>query len=107
MFSEVRAYAKTKKKFGIKYNPLKISKGNFEAKMQISSKARYELNLWLANVNTSFKSIDHPPIDFTLTSDASFKGLGASMGDDSTGGQWAPEKLEDIHILELRATFFV
>ena len=29
------------------------------------------------------------------------------MGDDSTGGQWAPEELEDIRILELRAAFFV
>ena len=28
------------------------------------------------------------------------------MGDDSTGGQWAPEELEDIHILELRAALF-
>ena len=89
-----------------KVEALKISKGNFEAKMQISPKARYELNWWLANLNTSFNTIDHPPIDFTLTSDASFKGWGASMGDDSTGGQWAPEELEDIHILELRAALF-
>ena len=28
------------------------------------------------------------------------------MGDDSTGGQWAPEELEDIHILGLRAALF-
>ena len=74
--------------------------------MQISPKARYELNWWLANLNTSFNTIDHLPIDFTLTSDASFKGWGASIGDDSTGGQWAPEELEEIHILELRAALF-
>ena len=89
-----------------KVEALKISKGNFEAKMQISPKARYELNWWLVNLDTSFNTIDHPPIDFTLTSDASFKGWGASMGDDSTGGQWAPKELEDIHILELRAALF-
>ena len=28
------------------------------------------------------------------------------MGDDSTGGQRAPEELEDIHIHELRAALF-
>ena len=89
-----------------KVEDLKISKGNCEAKMQISPKARYELNWWLANLNTSFNTIDHPPIDFTLTSDASFKCWGASMGDESTGGQWAPKELEDIHILELRAALF-
>ena len=45
-----------------KVEALKISKGNFEAKMQISPKARYELKWWLANFNTSFNTIEHPPI---------------------------------------------
>ena len=70
--------------------------------MQISQK----LSWWLANFNTSFDTTDHPPIDFTLTSDASFKGWGAAaMGNDSTGAQWTPEELEDIHILELSCPF--
>ena len=60
-----------------KIEELKISKGNFGAKMQISPKARYELNWWFASLNTSFNTIAHPLIDFTLTSDASFKGWGA------------------------------
>ena len=59
-----------------------------------------------ASLNNSFNTIDHPPIDFTLTSDALFKGWSTSMGDDLTDGQWAPEELEDIHILELRAALF-
>ena len=74
--------------------------------MQISPKPRYELNSWLANLNTFFNTIDHPPTNFTLTSDASFKCWDASIGDDSTGGQWAPEELENIHILDLRAALF-
>ena len=50
--------------------------------MQISPKARHELNWWLANLNTFFNTIDNPPQGFTLTSrltSDTFKSWGASM----------------------------
>lgn len=62
-----------------KSNALAIHKGNFEAHMSISSKAKVELNRWLTNLSAAFKNILPTPIDIVLYSDASKIGWGGLL----------------------------
>lgn len=86
---------------------LKRAKGNFEDTMCISQIGISELNWWLCNLDSSFNTIRCPPVDVTLHSDASLKGWGTFMNDESTGGRWLPTESEHhINYLELLAAFF-
>eukprot|EP00794_Sanderia_malayensis_P016482 gene16482-18121_t len=90
-----------------KINALKEAKGNFDAQMYLSSKARLELNWWLANIYTSFNYIQQPKVDAVICSDASLFGWGAVMENTSTGGQWSyTEAKNHINYLELLAAYF-
>eukprot|EP00794_Sanderia_malayensis_P020896 gene20895-22947_t len=90
-----------------KINALKQAKGNFDAQMYLSSKARLELNWWLANIYTSFNYIEQPKVDAVICSDASLFGWGAVMENTSTGGQWSyTEAKNHINYLELLAAYF-
>ncbi|XP_028393196.1 uncharacterized protein LOC114517607 [Dendronephthya gigantea] len=82
-------------------------KGNFEAPMTISKKAKTELNWWLKNLQGSFKNILTTPIDIVLYSDASLTGWGAALGDQSTGGNWCKQEgVQHINVLEMKAALF-
>ena len=64
------------------------------------------MNWWLQNVNTSSNTIEFPPVDVVVFSDASLQGWGAALGEQSTGGGWAPNEQNHINILELKAALF-
>ena len=90
-----------------KINALKYVKGNFEAIMAISEKGVSEMQSWLSNLDGSFNTIRHPPVDVTLHSDASLEDWGAVMNDISTGGRWSViEAHSHINCLELLAVLF-
>ena len=89
-----------------KTSALKQSKGNYDGHMNISKNSVCELNWWLHNVNTSFNTIEIPPVDAVVYSDASLQGWGAALGEQSTGGGWAQSEKNHINILELKAALF-
>ncbi len=53
---------------------LKQSKGNYDSRMILSKESERELNWWLHNVHTSFSTIEIPPVDVVVYSDASLQG---------------------------------
>ena len=57
-----------------KISALKINKGDYDALMSLSAKARSELHWWVINVNTAFTNIMQTNPDLTLTTDASNTG---------------------------------
>ena len=58
---------------------LQANKGDYDAPMSLSAKARSELHWWVTNVNTAFKNIMHTNPDLILTTDASNTGWGGSL----------------------------
>ena len=90
-----------------KIKALKQSKGDFEASMSVSKQGISEMRWWLDNLDHSYNTICHPPVDIILYSDASLMGWGAVMNKTSTGGRWSPMEAENhINYLELLAAFF-
>jgi hypothetical protein len=92
-----------------KTSALKQSKGNYDGHMNSSKNSERELNWWLHNVNTSFNTIEIPPVDVVVYSDASLQGMplwGAALGEKSTAGGWAQSEKNHINILELKAALF-
>ena len=88
----------------IKFDALKISKGNFDCKMQLSSASLTELKWWLENLPDSSSDVLKPIADVVIHSDASLSGLGATMGESSTGGHWSTnEGKKHINYLEILA----
>jgi len=84
---------------------LKETKGNFDALMTLSDRARSDFKWWIANFQISKKAISHGKIDFTMYTDASTIGWGATLGQTTTGGRWSPEEKEyHINYSELKAT---
>ena len=57
-----------------KIRALKVSRGNFKAKISVSVKAQNELKWWIDNVDQSFNVIRKPAIQLTMYSDASLQG---------------------------------
>ena len=83
---------------------LKETKGNFDAHMTLSDRARSDIKWWIANCQISKKAISYGKIDFTMYTDASTLGWGATLGQTTTGGRWSPEGKEyHINYLELKA----
>ena len=75
-------------------------KGNFEALMTISQRAKVELPWWLNNLPDSFRPILPTPIETVIYSDASVTGWGAAIDEQSTGGNWDKQQaLQHINIL--------
>lgn len=86
---------------------LKLSKGNFDDFMSVSSEGLSDLNWWLRNLDISYNVITHPPVDIVISSDASLKGWGAVCKEETTGGRWTPSEAEyHINVLELMAAYF-
>ena len=83
---------------------LKVEKGNFDAKMTLSDKARSDIHWWISNAHLSNKVINHGSIDLVISTDASLLGWGASLGQKTAGGRWSNvEKEHHINYLELKA----
>ena len=74
-----------------KIEGLKMSKGNFDANIQLSEMALAEISWWKENINSASNDIDpqsrHGEPDFIIFSDASLLGWGASTWDkqEATG----------------------
>jgi len=86
---------------------LRKYKGNFEAKLKLSAKAKLQLKWWQNNIDKSFRSLRPLPVDKIIYTDASSKGWGAHLGDTETGGMWKPLESENhINYLELLAILF-
>ena len=91
-----------------KIEGLKMSKGNFDANIQLSEMALAEISWWKENINSASNDIDaqsrHGEPDFIIFSDASLLGWGASCDLGQTGGHWlVTETGMSINALELKA----
>jgi len=53
---------------------LKETKGNFDAHMTLSDRARSDIKWWIENCQISKRAISHGKIDFTMYTDASTLG---------------------------------
>ena len=106
---------------GVKYAPLyyktmeierdqalKISQGNFDAKMNVSNQTKESLNWWIANIDTTYRPISLGPPNRKIESDSSMIGYGGHdvTFDREFSGCWT-EKDKECHInyLELKAAF--
>ena len=86
---------------------LKLSKGNYQAKMKLSIQAKEDLLWWIENIENSSKKIwiDNPTV--VVYSDSSKTGWGGIYGNLTTGGNWSSEEsLIHINILELLAAYY-
>ena len=90
---------------------LKLSRGNYEATMQISAEARQDLHWFLDNLDGAFVDVSVKNPDFVLKTDASNSGWGgilqcsnSSTTISQTRGQWTnAEKGLHINLKELLA----
>ncbi|XP_071956861.1 uncharacterized protein [Antedon mediterranea] len=87
---------------------LRHSAGNFEVMMILSEESIIELEWWITFLPTASKLINHGPINYTIFVDASRKGWGGGIVDESrTQGLWSLEEaVHDINILEMLAALF-
>ena len=91
-----------------KIRGLKLSRGNYNAHMQISSGGVLDIEWWLNNVDTATKAVWRDVPSIVVTTDASKKGWGAVMMGQEAAGQWSLDESEQQHInvLELKAGLF-
>ena len=93
-----------------KSRALRHSCGNFDATMTLSDNGRQDLQWWLQNAETCYRSLDHGPITVTLVTDASHEGWGGVRVQDGTSvgtnGRWS-ESEQNLHInsLEMLAIY--
>ena len=87
-----------------KIRSLRLSAGNFDCSMSISSEGRSELRWWIDNSFTCFNPINVQSFSVVLTTDASSLGWGAVFNGHKTGGRWSSlESVMHINELELLA----
>ncbi|KAJ8980208.1 hypothetical protein NQ317_002221 [Molorchus minor] len=90
-----------------KYLALQKSNANYDAKMQISSLGKSDLNWWEKNILTTYNTIQTDSYDIEIFTDSSLTGWGAVCQGQSTHGWWTTlDKKEHINVLELRAIFY-
>ena len=86
---------------------LKANLGDFDKTMILSLKAPEDIKWWIVNACLFKKHLDHGKISHVLYTDASIKEWGASMTNETTGGEWSTtEKDHHINYLEIRAILF-
>ncbi|XP_028404044.1 uncharacterized protein LOC114526666 [Dendronephthya gigantea] len=89
-----------------KSQALKSEKGNFDAHMVFSPKAKSELNWWVANVTTAYQRLEREAPQSTIYTDASLSGWGAEFQGNATGGNWTEaESKMHINYLEMLAIY--
>ena len=91
-----------------KNHALAINRGNFDAKMSLSARARFELTWWTQNISTMFAPIQWPPLTKELAADASgHNGWGATLQGVAIGGAWKEVELAlHINVKEMLAIFY-
>ncbi|KAJ8983767.1 hypothetical protein NQ317_006099 [Molorchus minor] len=90
-----------------KYLALQKSNANYDAKMQISSLGKSDLNWWEKNILTTYNTIQTDSYDIEIFTDSSLTGWGAVCQGQSTHGWWTTlDKKEHINVLELKAIFY-
>ena len=89
-----------------KSQALKKEKGNFDAYMVLSPKAKSELHWWVSNVEGAYQTLDREAPQVQIFTDASLSGWGAECQGKSTGGQWTEaESKKHINYLEMFAIY--
>ncbi|KAJ8954462.1 hypothetical protein NQ317_019461 [Molorchus minor] len=90
-----------------KYLALQKSNANYDAKMQISSLGKSDLNWWEKNILTTYNTIQTDSYDIEIFTDSSLTGWGAVCQGQSTHGWWTTlDKKEHINVLELKKPYF-
>ena len=91
-----------------KANSLKRAKGNFKSTMKLSARALTDLVWWVENIEGVYRSLLPLPVDFTIYTDASKIGWGATMDEHHTQGQWLIPEWEEgnINVAEITAAWF-
>ena len=79
---------------------LQGTRGNYDQPMTLSSSAKHDLHWWVNNVETACNVVSHGEPALTMTTDASKTGLGCSLHEAPTGGQWTLEDASE-HINSL------
>jgi hypothetical protein len=91
---------------GEKTQALKTEKGNFDAYMVLSPKAKSELHWWVNNVETAYETLDRGAPQTRIFTDASLSGWGAECEGQSTGSQWTEAEAKNhINYLEMFAIY--
>ena len=89
-----------------KTKALKLHQGNFNSKLgSLNSLAVQELHWWLQHIPNACMHIHLPKIDFTIYTDASELGWGATDGCFPIGGRRGANEQSHINFLELKAVF--
>ena len=87
-----------------KIQSLKVSKGDYEAIMDITAKMKEELLWWINHLPTQKRIIDHGNASTVIMTDASSAGWGAICNNSRIGGRWNAEEYGNhINFLELLA----
>lgn len=74
-----------------KSKSLKLKKGNFDAKMQLSAIVKKDLNWWNNNITSSFNHISRKSPTLILYTDSSLTGWGAVLGEHKAG-DWSRKR---------------
>ena len=86
---------------------LQGTRGNYDQRMTLSSSVKHDLHWWVNNVETAYNVVSQWEPALTMTTDASKTGLGCSLHEAPTGGQWTPEEAsEHINFLEIKAVYW-
>ena len=86
---------------------LKESSGNFEGTMIVSEIAKKDAIWWRENALREPAKVDIPAPQYTLCTDASLEGWGATLLDNKCGGRWdLKERKLHINVLEMKAIEF-
>ena len=85
---------------------MKLHHGNFNSKLgTLNSLAVQEFHWWFQHIPKACRYIDLPKTDFTIYTDASELGWGATDRFFPTGERWDTNELSHINFLELKAAF--
>lgn len=91
-----------------KNKQLKLSCGNYDSEMILSTESRETLNWWIKNLHSCENKVSRGKPEIILQSDSSGFGWGGvnQTNNQTTSGHWSfEEKLEHINYLELKAGF--
>jgi len=71
-----------------KYLALLKSRGNYEAKMKLSTALRSDFDWWESHILDAVNQIKHQKYALEIFSDASLTGWGAACNSETTYGAW-------------------
>ena len=91
----------------LKCKALVQNQGNFDKFCYLDEYSKIELQWWVDNISEAIAPINRGNPIYTLTTDASMKGWGATYAGNKTGGHFDHEEREShINILEAKAVLF-